>query len=288
MEYFFHVLVIAGIYSVLSLNLNLVLGYAGLPLLGYGSFFCIGAYASAILSTKFSIPVLLCLCFSGAISSLASLVISMPVLKLKGDYLALSTFGFGIITYSVSNNWLSLTRGPLGIPGIPGLTILNWSFSSPGLYCLIVYSVVILCYWFLRQIVDSPLGRVLRGIREDEIVILTLGKAVWYYKIQVLLVACFFAGTAGSLYAHYITFIDPSSFTVTESLTVLLMVIFGGLGNLLGSIMGAISLVVLPEAMRFLGVPNSISAILRQILYGLLLTSMMIWRPQGILGRINK
>jgi branched-chain amino acid transport system permease protein len=134
-------------------------------------------------------------------------------------------------------------------------------------------------------VVQSPFGRILRSIREDEIASQALGKDTARYKLIVFMIGAFFAGIAGSLYAHYITFIDPSSFTVMESITILLMVIFGGMGSIPGSIVGATVLVVLPELLRFLGMPSSIEAPTRQMIYGLLLVILMIKRPQGLLGR---
>lgn len=137
----------------------------------------------------------------------------------------------------------------------------------------------------MRRIVNSPFGRILQGIREDEIAILAMGKYVDGHKIIVFAIGAFFAGIAGSLYAHYITFIDPSSFTLMESITILLMVVFGGMGSLAGSFVGASTLVIFPEALRFLGMPSSIAAPLRQMIYGLLLIVLMLKRPQGILGK---
>jgi branched-chain amino acid transport system permease protein len=132
--------------------------------------------------------------------------------------------------------------------------------------------------------VSSPFGRILRSIREDEIASQALGKDTVKHKLLVFVIGAFFAGIAGSLYAHYITFIDPSSFTVMESITILLMVIFGGMGSIQGSIVGAVILVVFPELLRFIGMPSSIAAPMRQMIYGLLLVVLMLKRPQGIMG----
>jgi branched-chain amino acid transport system permease protein len=144
---------------------------------------------------------------------------------------------------------------------------------------------VVITVFVIRRIVNSPFGRILRSIREDEIASQALGKNTTKYKLLVFVIGAFFAGIAGSLYAHYITFIDPSSFTVMESIAILLMVIFGGLGSISGSITGAVILVVFPELLRFLGMPSSIAAPMRQMIYGLLLVGLMIKRPQGMMGR---
>ena len=149
---------------------------------------------------------------------------------------------------------------------------------------ILVTILVFITTFTIRRVVNSPFGMILRGVREDEIATLAMGKNVNRYKVYVFLIGAFFAGIAGSLYAHYITFIDPSSFTMMESITILLMVVFGGMGSIKGSFAGAIILVVLPEILRFMGLPSSIEAPLRQMIYGLLLVILMIKRPQGILG----
>jgi len=173
----------------------------------------------------------------------------------------------------------------MGLPGIPGFSIFGFSLESTWLYLILVIVFTLVTVFVLQRLVGGAYGRVLRSIREDEIASETLGKYVAKYKLQVFVVGAFFAGIAGSLYAHYITFIDPSSFTVMESITILLMVIFGGMGSIKGSLVGAIMLVMFPEMLRFLGMPSSIAAPMRQMIYGLLLVVFMIKRPQGLLGK---
>lgn len=285
MEYFLHILIIAGIYIILTLSLNLIVGYTGLPALGHAAFSCVGAYTSSLLALNFGISPWFGLLIGAGVAVLFGIAIGYPSLRLKGDYLALATFGFGVIVYSVAKNWVSLTRGPMGLPGIPRFSVFGFSLDPLWSYLLLVAVFVLLTIFVLRRVVGSPFGRVLRSIREDEIASEALGKDTAKYKLIVFMLGAFFAGIAGSLYAHYITFIDPSSFTVMESITILLMVIFGGMGNILGSVIGATVLVVFPELLRFLGMPSSIEAPARQMIYGLLLVILMIKRPQGLLGR---
>lgn len=281
MEYLLHILVITGIYIILSLSLNLILGYTGLPAFGHAAFSCVGAYTSSLLALQYGISPWIGLILGACLAALLGLVIGLPSLRLKGDYLALATFGSAVIVYSAAKNWVSLTRGPLGLPGIPGFDLFGNSIIS---YLILVALFVLLAYVAIWRIVNSPFGRILRGIREDEIATLAMGKDVDRHKLQVFITGAFFAGIAGSLYAHYITFIDPSSFTVMESITILLMVVFGGMGSLAGSFMGASVLVILPELLRFLGLPSAIAAPLRQMIYGLLLVLLMLKRPQGLIG----
>lgn len=218
------------------------------------------------------------------VAAILGLVIGLPSIRLKGDYLALATFGFRVIVYSVAKNWVSLTRGPLGLPGIPGFSLFGFPLNAIAFYLVLVALFVLLTYVVIGRIVNSPFGRILRGIREDEIATLAMGKDANRYKLLVFIIGAFFAGIAGSLYAHYITFIDPSSFTVMESITILLMVVFGGMGSLGGSFIGASVLVILPELLRFLELPSAIAAPLRQMIYGLLLVILMVKRPQGLVG----
>ncbi len=284
MEYLLHILVIAGIYIIFTLSLNLIVGYTGLPALGHAAFSCIGAYTSSLLALNIGLSPWIGLLIGACVAALSGVVIGYPAVRLKGDYLALATFGLGVIVYSIVKNWVSLTRGPMGLPGIPGFSILGFGLSEIWSYLLLVSIFVVITIFVIKRIVNSPFGRILRSIREDEIASEALGKDTTRYKLLVFIIGAFFAGIAGSLYAHYITFIDPSSFTVMESITILLMVIFGGMGSISGSVVGAVILVVLPELLRFLGMPSSIAAPMRQMIYGLLLVALMFKRPQGIMG----
>jgi len=284
MEYLLHILIIAGIYIILTLSLNLIVGFTGLPALGHAAFMCIGAYTSSLLALNMGVSPWIGLIIGACFAAVSGVVIGYPAVRLKGDYLALATFGLGVIVYSISKNWVSFTRGPMGLPGIPGFSIFSFELSETWSYLLLVLIFVIITIFICRRIVNSPFGRILRSIREDETASEALGKDTNKHKLMVFIIGAFFAGIAGSLYAHYITFIDPSSFTVMESITVLLMVIFGGMGSISGSIVGALILVIFPELLRFMGMPSSIAAPMRQMIYGLLLVILMIKRPEGIMG----
>lgn len=285
MEYLLHILIVAGIYVILTMSLNLIVGYTGLAALGHAAFSCVGAYVSALLALNFGVSPWLGI-FAAAIgATIVGLAISIPALRLRGDYLALATLGFAVIVYSIAKNWVDLTRGPLGLPGIPSFNLFGYSITGGWSFLLLVIAVILATTLVMTRLVGSPYGLVLRGIREEEVATATMGKNVERYKITVFGVGAFFAGMAGSLYAHYISFIDPSSFTIMESITILLMVVFGGMGTIRGSFVGAIILVVLPELLRFVGLPSSVAAPLRQMIYGLLLVVLMLKRPQGILGK---
>ena len=284
MAYLLHILIISGIYIILTLSLNLIVGFTGLPALGHGAFFCVGAYTSALLALRVGLSPWIGLMIGACIAALSGIIVGFPALRLKGDYLALSTFGSAVIVYSVAKNWVSLTKGPMGLPAIPPFRIFRFPLDSTISYLALVTAFASLTIMVTRRIVNSPFGRVLRSIREDEIAAEALGKNVTRYKLSAFAIGALSAGIAGSLYAHYITFIDPSSFTVIESITILLMVIFGGMGSITGSAIGGATLVIFPELLRFLGMPSSVAAQTRQIIYGLLLVVLMVKRPQGLIG----
>jgi branched-chain amino acid transport system permease protein len=285
LDYVFHVLVVAGIYVMLAESLNLVVGFAGIPAMGHAAFSCIGAYTSSLLALRFGVSPFVGMLAGAAAGGMLGLVVAYPALRLEGDYLALATFGAGVIVYNVAKNWMGLTRGPMGLPGIPPFKLGGFAIDSTGAYLILVAIVAALVLRACRNIAKSTFGRNLTSVREDETAAIALGKNTVRLKLIAFVAGAFFAGIAGSLYAHYITFIDPSSFTVMESITILLMVIFGGMGSIPGAVVGALLLVVIPELLRFVGLPSSVAAPLRQMMYGLLLVLLMLWRPQGILGK---
>lgn len=284
MDYAFHLAVMASIYVILTLSLNLAVGYTGLAVLSQAAFACVGAYTSALLALHFGVPAWLGAVAGGALAALTGGMLALCTNRLKGDYLALATFGFGVIVYSVTKNWPQLTRGSLGLPGIPPFQLFGFGLSRGWSFLPVVAGAAASTYWILQRIVRSPFGRVLAAIRDDELAAGVLGKNVGRFKVQAMLVSAFFAGMAGSFYAHYISFIDPTTFSVMDSVAVLLMVVFGGMGSLAGSVVGASTLVLLPEALRFLGLPNEYAAPVRQMIYGLLLILVVLKRPQGLMG----
>ena len=285
MDYLLHILILCGIYIIFTESLNLMVGYTGIISMGHAAFFGVGAYTSALLSLKLGCSVLLAMFLGACGAGVCGILIGLPTLKLKGEYLVLVTLGFGEVVHSIFKNWIGLTRGPMGLPGIPKPSIFGFQFETLLVYLMFVAVIVFITTLVMIRIVDSPFGRVLRAIRDDEIGALFLGKDVKRYKTYVFIIAAFFAGLAGSLYAHYITFIDPSSFTIMESVMVLLMVIFGGMASIKGSFFGAIVLVILPEILRFVGLPSSIAAATRQMIYAFLLVVIVLRRPQGLFGK---
>jgi len=287
MEYLLHILILICIYIILSESLNLIAGYAGILSIAHAAFYGVGAYVAALMALKLQTPFLANLFCAIILSGILGALVGIPSLRIRDDYFVIATFAFQVITFSVLNNWVSFTSGPMGLPGIPQPKIFGLAFSSHWSFLLLAAVFSVMVFLTCRRIVHSPFGRVLKAIREDEVFALAMGKNVAFYKVLVFVLGAGMAAVAGALYATYITFIDPTSFTVMESIFVISIVIIGGAGSLWGPVLGAAFLVSLPELLRFVGLPSSVAANVRQILYGGLLVVFMMWRPQGFLGEFS-
>lgn len=284
MEYLAHILILIGIYVILSVSLNLISGYTGLLSIAHAAFFGVGAYVAALMALRMHTPFLANLVCAVVLSGLLGATVATPGVRIRGDYFVVATFGLQVITFNVLNNWISFTGGPMGVPGIPEPVIFGWKISTQIEFLILVGCCCALTLWVSHRIASSPFGRVLKAVREDEVFAQAVGKNVAVSKVLVFVIGTGMAAIAGVMYAHYISFIDPTSFTVGESILIVSIVILGGAGSLRGAVVGATVLVVLPEFLRFLGLPSSMAANIRQILYGGLLVAFMIWRPQGLLG----
>lgn len=282
MEYILHLLILICFYTLLSQSLNLSAGYTGLISLAQAGFYGIGAYTTAILSTQFGFSFWLNLPLAMLISGAIALVVSLIALRTVEDYFIICTLGIQVILFSLMNNLMEVTRGPLGIPGIPSISFFGMSLDSKISFLILSLFFVALVWFVLKNISKSGFGKILIAISEDEIYTQSIGKNVYQSKIISFTTSAILAAIPGALYAHYISFIDPTSFTVTESIFILSIVIIGGLGNLTGSFLAASFLVLLPEALRFVGMPDSIAANLRQIIYGLILVVVMMTGKNGV------
>jgi branched-chain amino acid transport system permease protein len=285
MDYLLHILVLFAIYTILAASYDLLAGHSGLLSVAHAAFYGLGAYASALMAVDLGAPFLVGVLAGIAVAVVISFAISLPTLRLRGDYFVIATFGFQIILFSVLNNWIALTRGPLGIPGIPPPSILGLRIQSRVGFLLLALSFAAFAYFIVWRVSASPIGRVMHAVREDEVFAQSLGKNTVRFKMVAFAVSAALAASAGSLYAHYITYVDPTSFTVMESILIISMVIIGGAGSPWGPLLGAVVLVALPEALRVVGFPDAVAANLRQIVYGALLVIMMMFRPRGLVGR---
>lgn len=286
MEYLLHIGIMLNIYVMLVLSANLTIGMANLLSMCQAAFYGIGAYIGTFFLMQFNLPfvvvALAVMLFTGAFS----LLVSYASVRLKGDYFVIATMGFQMIVYTIFYNWTDVTRGPYGIPGIPGIKLFG-AIELSGVYAYLVLSLVlaVLVVFFCYRLVKSPFGRVLNAIRADEVTVQSLGRNTSAFKSWAFFISASIAGLAGTIYASYVSYIDPTSFTLDESIFILSALFIGGIGNTKGPILGALFVVLLPELLRFVGLPDSVAANLRQIIYGLALILVMYFRPQGLWGK---
>jgi len=285
MDYLFHILILTGIFTILAISLDLLIGHLGILSITHAGFFGIGAYVSALCSVEIGTSFLSGIAVGMLFGCLVSLVVSIPSLRLHDDYFVIGTFGFQMILFNVFNNWIAVTRGPMGIPGIPQPTILGWNVTSGSAFLVLTTVFAVLTYFVSVLITSSPFGRVLHALRENEVFAQAQGKNALRFKVTAIAVSSSLAAMAGGLYAHYITYIAPASFSVMESILMIAMVIIGGAGSRGGPFLGAFLLVILPEGLRFVGLPEAVAANVRQMIYGGLLIVMMAFRPGGLVGR---
>ena len=293
-DYFIHLGILASIYVMLTVSLNLAVGFTGLINLGHIAFLGIGAYTSALLVLN-GYPIWLAVLAAGLFAGIAGIILALPTARLKGDYLALAALGFAFIVGSIARNWTGLTRGPLGLPGIPQF-LEERTFAIQILPDKIIQIDKLLVIYLLTALVISAIiwwltrtrfGKTLQAIRDDELAAKMLGKNTFAHKVAALGISAFFAGIAGSFFAHYISFIDPNIFGLGDLILVLAMLIIGGLASVPGSIIGAIIIVLIPEPLRFIGFSPTLIGPMREMLFALILLIIIIYRPKGLLGKVD-
>jgi ABC-type branched-subunit amino acid transport system permease subunit len=287
LDYAFHIIILVCVYGTLAISLDLLAGHSGQLSLAHAAFYGIGAYVSALLALRFGSPVWLAALVALGVAAMTSSVIALTAMRLFDDYFIIATFCFQMMFLNIADSWISLTRGPLGLSGIPQLGIFGWTTSTRAENLMLALGMLAFAWLFARRLISSPFGRVLHAIREDDILVRALGKNDFYFKAVVFAVSSCLAAGAGVFYAAYVSYIDPSSFTVTESILVLAMVIVGGAGRLVGPVVGAAALVLLPELLRALGFPVTVAAEIRQIIYGILLAAIVLVRPDQLLRETN-
>ncbi|NLA91099.1 MAG: branched-chain amino acid ABC transporter permease [Synergistaceae bacterium] len=286
LDYYLHIFVMSEIYAVLALSLSLLVGFTGQVSMGHAAFYGMGAYTSAILSIRLGLSFWLTFWIAGVSAGFAAYVIGKLVLRLRGHVLAITTAFFGVLVAVVMNNWIPVTNGPMGITGIPRPT----AFSLFGLpvalesrtdYYFLGLVFVAGVLYFLWRIERSRIGDAMIAVRENEELAASIGIDTMKSKVLAFTIGGALAGLAGSFYAHYILFISPVTFTINESINILVMVIFGGMSTLFGPVLGAICLTVLPELLRMAGE-------LRLVIYGIALVFFIIWMPMGVWGTFRQ
>lgn len=286
MDYFLFVISLILIYLILANSFNILLGYTGLLSLTHGAFFGIGAYTVALLTLQ-KVSFFLALPVAFAFTALIASLVFLPTQKLKGDYFILATFGLQIIIIDFIYNMGPITGGPYGLYGIPAPELWGFVFGSSLSVLLLFCAITFIVFIIYIVLIDSPFGRVLKAIRDDEAACQVTGRNTAHFKVESFAIAAGFAGVAGGLYAPLLSALEPLNFTFHQSMLVLAMVIIGGLATKIGPFIGAAILIIFPELLRFIGLPASVSGPLQQILYGLLIILMMIFRPTGIAGKIR-
>lgn len=271
-KYYANMLIPVFYNIILVVSLNLTCGYLGQLPLGHAGFMSIGAYSAALITMATDLPAAvefpIALVCGGLIAAAFGFIIGIPALRLRGDYLAIITLGFGEIIRVIINN-LKFTGGAFGLSGIQKHTTIGWAFW-----------VMVIALFCIHTLMKSRQGRAILSIRENEIAAECSGVPTTYYKTLAFVISAFFAGVAGGLYAHYLCILDPSTFGFMKSVEILIMVVLGGLGSMLGSVLSATGLTILPELLREV-------EDYRMVAYALLLVIVMIFKPSGLCGKYD-
>lgn len=275
-----HIAILLALYVILSLGLEIALGITGLFSLCHAAFYGMGAYISALLSLRFGWSFWVTMPIATICAGLFGMLIGLPALRTKGDYLAIATLGFGEIFRLILINGGDLTRGPRGLPGIARPALLGLDFTNKTTYYYFIVVIAILIYFIVLNIPRTFFGRALMAVRDDENAAEFMGINTAYYKVVAFALSGLIAGIAGAFYAHYVCYISPDTFVYNDSITILTMVLIGGSGTVIGPVVGAAVLTILPEFLRSL-------VEYRMLVYGLIVVIMMQIRPQGILGHVN-
>jgi branched-chain amino acid transport system permease protein len=265
--------IFSGINALVAIGLCILMGYAGQISLGQAAFYGIGAYVSSILSTRYGLPVISSLFLGMLAAAFAAVVLAIPSLRLKGHYLAVATLGFGEVVYIILNEWGP--GGPSGFGDIPQFKIFGFVFNSSARYFYLVWLTVAAVIGFSLNLMNSRSGRALKAIHGSELASSATGLDVVMLKIKVFVVSAVYAALAGGLYAHYVTFISPGSFSFFHSILLLMMVVVGGITNLWGGITGAVAITILPELLRQFEEFDVLA-------YGLILTLSLLFLREGI------
>ena len=280
--YYVHVTIMAGIFTILALSLNLLLGYTGQLSLGHAAFFGIGAYTSSLLALKLEWPFWIGLPAAALAAGLAGWAIGRLALKVRGAYFVLVTISFAGVISLVSVNWMELTNGPLGLPGVPAPELAGLSFRTKSAYYYLVLLAAAVAYLVCHRLVHSRLGRAFLALRENEALAESVGVDPVRTLVLAAVVSAALAGVAGSLYAHYTRFVSPEVFLFSYTVTMVIMVVAGGKGTLLGPVVGALLFTVLPEALR-----EAMAWQWQMLAYGVLLVVLVYFLPRGIVPAVS-
>ena len=274
--YTLNILNLIGLYVIVVLGLNLFTGYAGQISLGHAGFFGLGAYGSAILTASYGFPPWPTMILVAIGVSLVALIIGIPTLRLHGHYLAMATLGLNYVVHIIFVQWDEVTGGPSGLSGIPSLSVLGASVNNDMRFYYLVWTFALIALTLCLNMVRSGVGRGLAALAQDEVAAATLGVDVKRDKIRVFVLSAVFASVAGSLYAHYFSFVNPDTFSIFKSLDLVIMVVVGGMGSIWGTLFGVGFIIILPHWLEFLETYYD-------IIHGLILVVILLFLPQGFI-----
>ncbi len=284
MDFWFSYIVLAEIYVLLGLSTNLLVGIIGIFSVSQAAVFGVGAYIVAVLMMSAGTSFLPAMAVAFVACVLLNILLSLPSLRVSGDYFVVTSFGIQLLATAVFINWTGATGGANGLPGVPPPDVFGYTIGETWEYLILTTIVAGLGCLVFALVLRAPLGRLLKAIREDELAVAAAGKNVLRAKVSAAALAGGFAGSAGGLFATFMSFIDPASFDLDASILLLTMVVVGGARTLAGSIVGPFLLLALPQILTLVEIPTSIAASMRQLIYGLLLIVFMLFRPQGLAG----
>jgi branched-chain amino acid transport system permease protein len=270
---------------ILALSLNLLIGYAGIFSMAHAVFYGVGAYVAALLGLYFSADLAIAIPLAMVAGALSSLLISLPALRVRGEYFVAASLGLQVIASTIFEQWESVTGGLSGLSGIPVAQIFGYELASPASFMIVTIAFVVVVALAVICLLRTSFGRDLRTIRDDEIAAGAIGKNVTVIKAIAVAVSAALCAVGGVLYAYNIAFVNPESFTLNLSVLAMAMVIIGGAGTTIGPILGAAIIQFLPAGLSWLPLPSQNIGYLQQILYGAAMVLLMIYRPAGLLGK---
>lgn len=286
-NYALHVMVLLGIWVILSISLNFVTGFAGQLALGHAAFVTVGAYAGALLMVNKGISFWLAILVGGGTSFVTGLLLGLMAMRLRGDYLGMVTMGFGEIVRLIALNEIELTRGPMGLPGIPRVELFGYTFRGEIPYYYLILVLIVLTFLSVKRMLFSRFGRACVAMRDDEVAAEAMGVESYRYKVLAFCISSGYAGVVGVFYSSWVTLFSPDSFQFVDSIMMSAMITLGGIGSLYGPIFGAIGIGILPELLRPFTTGPGVAS-LRLAGVGLLMVIFLNIRPSGLFGTSTK
>lgn len=280
MEYLVSMVVLVGIYIILASSFNLIIGFGGLVSIAHPIFYALGAYTTGLLAIHFQLHPILAVMAGGAVAFCSSIMLSLPSLRISGDYLLITSIGFQLGMLEIIKH-LSFTGGASGLGNIPNVVE---GSSRSAVFAIISCTIAAVVVLIIRWLLNGPYGRAISAMRDDELAFSALGRNAMMIKLVLFAIGSGFAGIAGGIYAYYFQYISPDQFEIMQSAMLLTMVVVGGMGSQMGPVVGAVLLLLLPQAISFMNLPPSFMASLQGLIFTTLMIIFLFWRPQGLIS----